>query len=76
MTRPKAPQIYSAIQTGGRLGMQTMEQALSNLVKTGVISVDEGMAKSSKPDEFKRLLGGTMNADMGNGNVVAQKKRR
>ncbi|MBE9223393.1 type IV pilus twitching motility protein PilT [Cyanobacterium stanieri LEGE 03274] len=54
----KAPQIYSAIQTGVKLGMQTMEQALANLVKTGVISMEEGLAKSSKPDELQRLLAG------------------
>jgi twitching motility protein PilT len=53
----KAPQIYSMIQTGSKLGMQTMEQALSNFVKSGVISYEEGLAKSGKPDEFKRLLG-------------------
>jgi twitching motility protein PilT len=55
----KASQIYSAIQTGGKLGMQTMETALANLVKGGVISTEEGLAKSGKPEEFKRLLGGT-----------------
>lgn len=55
----KAPQIYSAIQTGSKLGMQTMEQALANLVKTGTISMEEGLAKSGKPDELKRLLAGS-----------------
>ena len=70
----KAPQIYSAIQTGGKLGMQTMEQALANLVKTGTISVEEGLAKSSKPDELKRLLGGSMDGNIGQ--MVGQKKRR
>ena len=55
----KAAQVYSAIQTGSKLGMQTMEQALANLVKTGTISLEEGLAKSSKPDELKRLLGTT-----------------
>ncbi|AFZ47105.1 twitching motility protein [Cyanobacterium stanieri PCC 7202] len=55
----KAPQIYSSIQTGVKLGMQTMEQALANLVKTGVISMEEGLAKSSKPDELQRLLAGS-----------------
>lgn len=54
----KAPQIYSSIQTGGKLGMQTMEQALANYYKTGLISYEEAMGKSSKPDEFQRLVGG------------------
>ena len=54
----KAAQIYSAIQTGGKLGMQTMEQALANLVVSGVISFEEGIARSAKPDELHRLIGG------------------
>ncbi|MGL5873885.1 MAG: type IV pilus twitching motility protein PilT [Xenococcaceae cyanobacterium] len=57
----KASQIYSAIQTGMKLGMQTMELALANLVKSGVISLEEAIAKSSKPDELQRLVGGALN---------------
>ncbi|MBE9127638.1 MULTISPECIES: type IV pilus twitching motility protein PilT [unclassified Coleofasciculus] len=54
----KVPQIYSAIQTGMKLGMQTMEQSLSNLVKQGVISFEAAVSKSSKPDELQRILAG------------------
>jgi twitching motility protein PilT len=54
----KASQIYSSIQTGMKLGMQTMEQALANLVKTNVISLEEALAKSGKPDELQRLIAG------------------
>ena len=54
----KASQVYSSIQTGAKLGMQTMEQALANLVKTGTISMEEATGKSSKPDELQRLVGG------------------
>jgi twitching motility protein PilT len=54
----KAAQVYSAIQTGIKLGMQTMEQALADLVNRDVISFEEGMAKSSKPDELQRLISG------------------
>ncbi len=54
----KAPQVYSAIQTGSKLGMQTMEQALANLVASDTISFEEAIAKSTKPDELQRLLGG------------------
>ena len=56
----KAPQVYSAIQTGMKLGMHTMEQALANLVKTGVIDIEEALSKSGKPDELQRLLAGSM----------------
>ena len=31
----KAPQIYSHIQTGGQIGMQTMSQSLADLVQSG-----------------------------------------
>lgn len=54
----KTPQIYSAIQTGAKLGMQTMEQALSNFVKAGIISFEAAVGKSSKPEELQRILAG------------------
>ena len=54
----KAPQIYSAIQTGMKLGMQTMELTLANLVVNGTVAFEEAMAKSGKPDELQRLVAG------------------
>ncbi|ACK72553.1 twitching motility protein [Gloeothece citriformis PCC 7424] len=65
----KAAQIYSAIQTGMKLGMQTMEQALANLIISGTISLEEGLSKSSKPDELQRLIAG---AQFGNTNNKAK----
>ncbi|WP_275414386.1 MULTISPECIES: type IV pilus twitching motility protein PilT [Spirulina sp. CCY15215] len=53
----KTAMIYSSIQTGMKLGMQTMEQALADLVKRNVISYEEGISKSGKPDELQRLVG-------------------
>jgi twitching motility protein PilT len=53
----KAAQVYSAIQTGAKMEMQTMEQALANFVKTGMIDMEEAIAKSSRPDELQRLIG-------------------
>jgi twitching motility protein PilT len=58
----KAPQIYSAIQTGMKLGMQTMEQSLANYVKSGAISFEEAISKSGKPDELQRLVASTLSA--------------
>jgi twitching motility protein PilT len=58
----KASQIYSSIQTGMKLGMQTMEQALANLVKTNVISLEEALGKSGRPEELQRLLAGVAGA--------------
>jgi twitching motility protein PilT len=37
----KVAQMYSAIQTGGSLGMQTLDAALSRLVKDGTVSLEE-----------------------------------
>lgn len=53
----KTSQIYSAIQTGGKLGMQTMEMSLANHYKAGSISYEAAISKSSKPDELQRLIG-------------------
>jgi twitching motility protein PilT len=53
----KTAQIYSSIQTGGKLGMQTLEKALADLYKQGIISFEAAMAKTSKPDELQRLIG-------------------
>ncbi|MFL0725329.1 MAG: type IV pilus twitching motility protein PilT, partial [Prochlorococcus sp.] len=47
----KTAQLYSQIQTGGELGMQTLEKALANLIKQGEISRAEALAKSSRPNE-------------------------
>ena len=52
----KTPQIYGAIQIGMKMGMQTMEHGLGVMVRNGKISLEEGLAKSSKPDELQRLL--------------------
>jgi twitching motility protein PilT len=54
----KAAQIYSSIQTGSKLGMQTMEQVLAGFVKNGDISMEDALGKSSKPDELQRLVAG------------------
>jgi twitching motility protein PilT len=52
----KAHQIYSIIQTGGRAGMRTMNQALADLVKTNQVHLDEALAHSSDVDDLKRQL--------------------
>ncbi|MEH6642072.1 type IV pilus twitching motility protein PilT [Vreelandella glaciei] len=42
----KVAQMYSAIQTGGSLGMQTLDSALSRLVKEGSVSLQEAQLRS------------------------------
>jgi twitching motility protein PilT len=53
----KTHQIYSSLQTGGNIGMQTMDAALATLVRAGKISQKLAEARSSTPDELRRLLG-------------------
>ena len=53
----KTSQMYSAIQTGAQHGMQTLETALANLYKQKLISAEDALSKSSRPDELKRLIG-------------------
>ena len=53
----KTSQIYSAIQTGGKLGMQTLEKVLADLYKKGDVSFEAAISKTSKPDEVQRLIG-------------------
>jgi twitching motility protein PilT len=53
----KTHQIYSAIQTGGEHGMQTMDAALTELVRAGKISRDTARRRASVPAELARLLG-------------------
>ncbi len=48
----KVPQMYSSIQTGQQVGMQTMDQALMNLVHKGEISRSEAKAKAISKEQF------------------------
>ena len=51
----KAHQLESMIQTGGRFGMNTMNQALMDLFSRGQISMDDALEHSHNPDELRRL---------------------
>src|SRR4051794_21110958 len=53
----KTHQIYSALQTGGSHGMQTMDASLSQLVREQKISRELAEARSSAPEELRRLMG-------------------
>lgn len=48
----KVAQMYSAIQTGAGLGMQTLDQALKNLVTKGTISPAVARSAAKVPDNF------------------------
>jgi twitching motility protein PilT len=53
----KVEQIYSIMQTGSKRGMQTMEQALTELVLRGIITQEIALGRSSKPEQLLGLLG-------------------
>ena len=48
----KVEQIYTNMQTGSGKGMQTMEQALVDLVLSGVVAHDLAMSRSSRPQQL------------------------
>jgi twitching motility protein PilT len=52
----KTHQLYSAIQTGGRLGMRTMAQSLSELVRKGKIRLVDAEMSLSDPSELQNLI--------------------
>ncbi|MEZ7912022.1 MAG: type IV pilus twitching motility protein PilT [Propionivibrio sp.] len=48
----KVAQMYSAIQTGAQLGMQTLDQCLLDLVRRNVVSAIEARGKAANKDAF------------------------
>jgi twitching motility protein PilT len=67
----KTHQLYSVLQTGANVGMQTMDASLASLVRQGKITRALAEERSSTPDELKRLIGAggaPAMAGAGNGN--------
>jgi twitching motility protein PilT len=56
----KIEQIATVIQTGGKYGMVTMNQALVDLYKAQKITYQEAMNRSSDPEDLKKLLQKTL----------------
>jgi twitching motility protein PilT len=54
----KTHQIYSAMQSGGRLGMQTMDQALAELVRNGMISLEIALERCNDESDLRRMATG------------------
>ena len=48
----KIAQMYSSIQTGQNVGMQTLDQCLQDLVRRNVVSVGEARARAANKDMF------------------------
>jgi twitching motility protein PilT len=49
----KVAQMYSAIQTGAQLGMQTLDQNLQELVRRNIVSIEEARSKAANKDAFR-----------------------
>ncbi len=56
MREDKIHQVYSLLQTGGKLGMRTMNQSLYELQKAGVIAYESALHSSTDPEDLKRLF--------------------
>ncbi|MCX7831280.1 MAG: type IV pilus twitching motility protein PilT [Actinobacteria bacterium] len=54
----KTHQIYTAIQTGQKYGMQTLDMALADLVRRGWITYDTALEKCQDPQTLKQLIRG------------------
>jgi twitching motility protein PilT len=52
----KVEQVYNVMHTGSDRGMQTMEQALSELTRNGMITRETALACSSRPDQLEAAL--------------------
>jgi len=52
----KVHEIYSMIQSGAKVGMQTMSQSLANLVRLGKLTKPEALARAPLPEELAALL--------------------
>jgi twitching motility protein PilT len=48
----KVAQMYSSIQTGGSLGMQTLDMCLKDLISKGLITRESAREKAKTPDNF------------------------
>ena len=52
----KIEQVYTVMQTSSQRGMQTMEQALADLVLRSVVSLDEAVSRTTRPDQLLGIL--------------------
>ena len=54
----KTHQVYSSMQAGGRYGMQTMDQSLAALVRSGRVALDVALERCANEDDLRRLVKG------------------
>ena len=51
----RTEQINTYLQTGRQFGMQTMDQGLQELVRSGAVTLDDALLRCAKPDELRRV---------------------
>jgi len=54
----KTHQMTNAIQTGAQYGMQTLNQSLASLYRSGTITQEEALARSTDTEELEEMLCG------------------
>ena len=54
----KSHQLMTVIQTGAKTGMQSMDAALRDLCRAGVVADEEALMRASDPENFLRLRRG------------------
>jgi twitching motility protein PilT len=62
MREEKVHQIYSAMQSGKKFGMQTLNDALYQLYVQREVVLEECLRVTSDPAELKRMVGAPMAA--------------
>jgi twitching motility protein PilT len=53
----KTHMIYSAIDTGGQFGMISMDRALAEAIKRGLVDPEVALTKAHNPDQVRSLAG-------------------
>ncbi|HEV8177538.1 MAG TPA: type IV pilus twitching motility protein PilT [Gemmatimonadales bacterium] len=72
----KVHQIYSAMQSGKKFGMQTMNDALYQLYTSREVAQEECERVSHDPKEFLRMIGVTPMEDQEMGSVDRQQQQK
>jgi len=52
----KTHQVESTLQTGAQYGMQTMDMALAELCRRGMVSVEDALSRAIHPEELRKLI--------------------
>ncbi len=54
----KTHQIYSAMQAGAQHGMQTMDQSLAGMVRSGKVTMSSAIERAANEEDLRRLVAG------------------